>query len=324
MIGVGLGFLIALAALAPSSAEAQRRPRREPPPPLAELSLEPMEEAPTEYHRVLQIRALEPIELVADRRLLRLEVLPEGERRPWRCEHPDRPRRAPADRMRRLQPGEIWSEWLDLRELCWGRSLEALRRGGVLTITFGPRERGRGRFAALRGSEERREIGPITQIQPLIPEPAEPDDAAPVRVILSPTDALTGRSFTLRVAVLGRAGATRRAYVRPDRIRFEGVGPEGPISCAIRRGGGAPQPDLFQRLTARGGPRFALDGAMYCRDALRASAGIYELVPIVRLEEDGAAYRLDAITGEFRGAPALVRIRRGDRGYVEHPVEGAP
>lgn len=317
-------------ALLPSAAEAQRARRApEPPPPIAEVSLGAMPDAPSPYHRILTVRAIAPIELAADRRLLRLEILPDtapGARRaarPVRCEHPDRISRVSSDRIRTLQPGESWSEWVDLREYCWGRSLDALRAGGTLTIVFGPRARGRGRFAARAGTDERRELGPVAQHGDPIPAPTEPDPESPVRVVLSPTDARSGAAFTLRVAVLGRSG-TRRAYVRPDRVRFTGIGPEGPFQCGITPGGGAAPPDLFQRLTARSGARFSLEGATYCRGAIR-SAGVYEITPTVTLDQDGAAYELDAITGTFTGAPSLLRVRRGARpGYVEHAVGATP
>lgn len=326
---------VLLVCLLASPAEAQRRRPAEPPAPLAELTLEPMPGAPSPYHRVVTVRALAPIEVAADRRLVRFEIQPDpdpaatGRRarrapRPVRCEHPDRVARVSAERIRTLQPGETWSEWIDLREHCWGRALEALRAGGTLTTTLAHRARGRGRFAvrAATASDERRELVSAPQRSEPIAAPVEPDPESAARVILSPTDARTGRAFTLRVAVLGRTG-TRRAYVRPDRVRFTGVGPEGPFECGITPGGGVAQPDLYQRLTARSGARFSLDGALYCRDAIQG-AGVYEITPIVSLEQSGEQFGLDAITGEFTGAPSLLRVRRGLRGgYVEHAVGAA-
>jgi hypothetical protein len=299
-----------------SSAEAQRRRRPPPPPPPAELSVTTMPGAPSPWIRVVTVRATAPLDLAADRRFLHLEFTPAGSRRPIRCDHPDRPARASDERVRQLEPGEAWREWIDLREYCWGRSLAALRAGADVTATFEPR--GRRSFVVRAGGVEHHSLGPAHFGVAAQPAPAEPDPTAPVRVVLSDADAASAERFVLRVGALGREG-TRRAYVRADRFSFRVRGPEGEAECSVPHGGGAVQPDLYQRLRPGSGARFALEGHRFCRGMLR-SAGVYEIVPHLLLEEDGAAYDLDAITGTFTGAPALLRIRRGERGYVERPV----
>ncbi|MDQ3037037.1 MAG: hypothetical protein M3Y87_31880 [Myxococcota bacterium] len=327
--------LVALAlalssVIAPSSVDAQRRRRRRepPPPPPVELAIDAMPASdgpPQPFHRVLSLRATAPVELVADRRLLRLELRSEGSRRVTHCEHPDRARRVDPDRVRELAAGERWEEWIDLREYCWGRALDALRTGAEVTVHYGPRRARRGQYVARVPGEpaiEHRTIGPIALAFEPVPEAEDPDPAAPVRVTLSDRDTRSASGVSFRVAVLAREGRTR-AYVRSDRFRFRVHGPGGTTECSMTPGGGPAAPDLYQRLTPRSGARFSLDASFYCDGDAFRSQGVYEVVPSVDLEQDGARWGFEAPTGTFVGAPALVRIRRGE-GYVEHPIGEPP
>jgi hypothetical protein len=280
------------------------------------------------FHRLLAVRALQDVELVADRRLLWLEVQavfdpgqrrPRG-RRPLRCEHPDRPRRVDSTRLVHLAAGEVWSEWIDLREYCWGRAQAALGTPDAsVRASYGLRAARRDRFVVRAGSGiGRTELGPVPVPFDPVSRELETDPDSPVRVELADADAPSGSALVLRVSVRGRAGR-RRAYVRPDRLQFRVRGPEGPYVCALPKGGGAVTPDLFEWLTARTGPRLALEGAWVCRGRFQR-AGVYEVEPVLELDHDGAEWELGAITGTFVGAPALVRIWRDERGYVARTV----
>ncbi|AKF06428.1 hypothetical protein [Sandaracinus amylolyticus] len=318
MIGnaIPLALVLAISIALPSTSSAQRRRREPPPPPPAELSLATIS-GDTPFRRVLTIRASAPIELNADRRLLRIEVRPEGARRALTCEHPERPARLDADRVVRLEAGQTWQEWIDLREYCWGRALDALSAGGDVAVTFGPRRARRGDVTLRVLGEppvDHRELGPTTVHLDAMPRALEPDPSARVRVVMSDRDARSITTFSVRVrAREGRA----RAYVRPDRFSFRVHGPDADVECAMPHGGGAVPADLFQRLSARGGPSFTLDARAFCPEGTFDDAGIYEVVPVLELEHDGAQWNLDAPTGTFVGAPAFVRVRRDARGYVE-------
>lgn len=319
--------LSALALSSPAAAQRARTRREPPPPPPALLSLSPLPEGgdvpPEPFRRVLTLRATSSADVVADRRLLRLEVRAPGARRALQCEHPDRPRRAPRDRVVHLEAGQAHEEWIDLREYCWGRALDALRAGDAeITAHYGPRRPRRGDFVARTAGEPavlHAALAPIALSFPAAPAPGEPEGGPPVRVLLSDRDARSGRAITLSVRVRAR-GEGFRAYARPDRFRFLVHGPEGDFVCAVRPGGGAIPPDLFRRVTARSGPAFALDASYYCPDDAFRAAGVYEVVPELELHESGARWGWDTPTGTFRGAPALVRVRRDARGYVERPV----
>jgi hypothetical protein len=305
-----------------SSASAQRR-RAEPlpPPPVTvELAAWPERAGDHPFRRVLSVRAHDAVELVADRRLLRLEVTPEGARRPLRCEHPDAPRRLSAERVRTLRPGERWAEWIDVREYCRGPALEALLAGAearaLLAAPRAARARPVLRVPGAAAVEHRELEAGVVRIAELPPLP-ERVARAPVRVVLADADLpRAGGNPTLRVRVLAREGTTR-AYVRPDRLRFHVRGPDGSAECAMAPGGGAVPPELFQRLTTRAGPTLSLDASAYCPPGTFGAAGGYEVVPVLDLEHDGSRWGLAAEVGTFEGAPALVRARVDPRGYVE-------
>lgn len=271
------------------------------------------------YRYVLAISATSEVELVADARLLRLEITVPGRRRPHRCEAPGRPRRVDEATPRTLRSGERWAEWVDLRELCWGRALEALEAGTEGTTVRATYEVGRGARAWVvrAGGASVRALVPVDVALPRrtasIPAPGAAEPAA--RVTLAAADVRRGAP-TLRVAAYATGSVRRRAWLRPDRFRFHVVDPTGArFECRLPPTGGTPIPDLFSRLDARRGVRFSLDAAAYCGADAFETPGIYEVTPELVLDEDGAAWELDAIVGTFTGAAVPVRVRgpRGDR-----------
>ena len=106
------------------------------------------------YRFVVELRphGADPVEVVADRRLLSFEVRPNDSRRRYRCRHPDAQRRAPESRVVTLTPGGAddgsWREWIDLRMYCTGRALRALNGGAELHVDYGWRRRTRRRWVA--------------------------------------------------------------------------------------------------------------------------------------------------------------------------------
>ena len=67
------------------------------------------------FRYIVRVVASEPVEIVADRRLLTFELRSGARGRRTVCRHPAAPRRAAEGRIRRLAPGEAWTEWIDLR-----------------------------------------------------------------------------------------------------------------------------------------------------------------------------------------------------------------
>ena len=260
-------------------------------------------------------------EVVADRRLLQLRVQAEGSRRRTVCRHPDPPRRVEETRTRAFEAGETHEEWVDLRELCWGRTLAALgARPAEIEVAYGFRGRGRGRFVA-RAEDERRPphrvAGETLAWQPPADEgeggEGEDEDAPVVQVSVRP---VSTRSATppARLTIRGRGG---RVYLRDDLFSLRVRGPLGTVTCAVPRQPIVPIVDFYRSL--RRPSRTSVDTARWCPEDTFAVPGVYEVTPIVELVYDAERYDFDAVTGTFEGEPTPFRVR--GRGYVEQRVE---
>ncbi len=303
--------LAVLCLMDPGHLRAQRA--RTPAPAPATFAITPIGEG---YRVALTVEARERVELSADRRWLRAEVRDaRGRRLP--CTQPSRPR--VGSRVRTLEAGERWSEWLDVRELCWGRSLEALSSARELTFHF---DAGRARGAWV----VRAALGPVRALPPVSsswrapsPQTADVGEGA-LRVRLAAADAALARRPTFRVGVTATSAVPVRAFVRPEFVSFHVVAPSGrSFECAMSAFDGRPLPDFFSRLSRARPLTLSLDAQAYC--GRFEEPGIYEVTPVVTLRERGAEWRLEAITGVFRGAPAALRVRSST--YVEQPWEGS-
>ncbi len=282
------------------------------------------------YRYVVSLRAERSIDAVVDRRLLAFEVRPIASRRRYRCRHPRAPRRASAARTRALAPGEVWREWVDLRMYCTGAALRALEAGAEVRPSYGwRRPSSRLWVARVEGTPTREWTGGFT------PEPfafpaleasrvtvragaeAEP---APIDLVLSPATASRQGSLVFSVSVRAREG-TERVYLRPDSFSFAVRGPDGESACRMAPWGGRPVADLYRRITRRYGWTERLEARAFCEDHAFDRAGLYEIVPKVRLPHDGAEWGFEAVTGRFLGPAATVRILDDASGeYVEQAI----
>ncbi|MCC6876712.1 MAG: hypothetical protein IT378_20585 [Sandaracinaceae bacterium] len=293
-----------LLAAAPAAAQ--------PPPPIA-VELRP-ETAP--YRYVFTLRAEREVDVVADRRLLSLELTPlAGRARAIRCRMPGAPSRVREGRVVRLSPSRPYEEWVDLREACWGRSLPGLRAGANVVARYGFARPGRDRWVVREG--EARWHAVETRLTAAAAPPPAPEAAdAPVEVRLVPADVATGSSLVFRVSLRARGDAVH-VYSRPDAWSFRVRGPLGEVVCRIPGGGGEPPVDLYRRVTRRGAVTHALDAQVYCPADTFALDGIYEVRARVRLRHAGTEWGLRAVTGNFVSPYTPVRVRAGERGYVE-------
>jgi hypothetical protein len=297
---------LVVASLA-SRGEAQRRVASPPP---AILSV-----TPDAGHRlVVSIEASEPLDLAADRRFLRVDIRDARGRRAM-CVSGVRPRSEV--RVQHLETGQRWSEWLDIRELCWGRSLSALAGARSVSFQF---DAGRARGAWVTRTTR----GTTRSLAPLVsswrpPAPQAQNAESPLVVSLAPADAMRGGRPTLRVRVAARAGTTARAYLRAESVSFRVTTPTGgSFTCELPPFEGRALPDFFSRLSSRAARVFGLDGVAYC--GRFEEPGIYEVTPVITLTESGDAWRLRALTGTFVGTPSPLRIRSAT--HVEQPVAG--
>lgn len=335
---------LALVALftASHAAHAQRRPRvpaPPPPPPGVELRLVPFAPAspPADprYLYVMELRGTTRTlpEVVADRRLLRFEVSDPTARnpRPLRCAHPDAPRfRANPARARVLGGDDaptVYREWIDLRMYCSGRALALLERGAHIVVKYGYARSARGAWVARHDVN-----GPDAQLVAELsggeldfaPRAAAIAEPAAATVTLSAANRATQAGLTLSVSVRPTSGS-RRVYLRTDQVRFRVRGPLGTHECGLERVPIVPIVDFFRRVSPRAGASVRIDAGQACPRAFPL-AGIYELTPVLELPYAFPTQQEQSLTGTFVGAPTAVRIRVGERGYVEHipDEEGRP
>lgn len=295
-------------------------------PPLA-VELRPFPEAGP-WKRRLAITSRRAQEVVLDRRLLQLTVLEPRERgRPRRhvCRHPSAPTRPLEGRMRAMAEGETYEEWLDLRELCWGRPLDVLARGAAsVEVAYG--FRGRGQFVVRQPGERRppnRVAGvafvfePLSSArQPALVPSIEETSGPLVRVSMAAVSTSAIPSFSVSIRGEGET-ARRHVYIRDDLFSFRVSGPLGSVRCTTARTEIVPIVDFFQRLSRSSRTTLASDSV--CPRGTFDVAGVYEVVPEVELVYDGVRFDLEAVTGSFVGEVTPVRITSRD--YVEQRVE---
>lgn len=313
-IGARASSLLAMGLLFASSAHAQRARYEAPVQPV----LVSTSEGPaSRYQIVLALVASGDVEVIQDGRLFELSVrepVAEGSRRrprTHRCSLPSRPRRLSAE-PGLMHAGDRFGVALDLRALCWGRALAAIEQGGEVTVRYSV-PRGRRAFVARApGGDARSSLSSVESVSDFQLPAAEVREVSSV-ISMGAVDLRSGRSATFRVAIRGPEASTRRAWIRPDRVRFQVVSPRGErIDCELPGTGASPIPDLFARISARRASRLSLDALTYCPDETFAQAGVYEVTPTLTLDEDGAEWNLDALVGTFEGATVPVRVRSGD------------
>lgn len=325
--------LLALASVS-SLTHAQRRARvasAPPPPPGVEVRLVPFTGAnppgDPRYLYVMELRSTSwslP-EVVADRRLLRFDVSDPTARhpRPLRCANPDAPRFRAAPARAQILGGEglpsVYREWIDLRMYCNGRALALLEHGAHVVATYGYAHGARGAWVARRAASgpEAQSVSELSagefDVAPLLAQPASTGAA---QVTLARADSATQAGLGLSVSVRSTSG-NRRVYLRNDQVRFRVRGPLGAHECGLDRVPIVPIVDFFRSVSPRSAATVRVDATQACPDAFPV-AGIYEVSPVVELPHAFAAHPEQSLTGTFVGAPAVVRIRVDERGYVEH------
>lgn len=319
MIALVRALLVVLLFAGISVAHAQRRARYEAP--VQPILVSSSEGPASRYQVVLALVASGDVEVIQDGRLFELSVsepVPEGSRRrprTHRCSLPSRPRRLSTE-PGLMHAGDRFGVALDLRALCWGRALAAIEAGGEVTVRYSV-PRGRGSFAARApGGDARSTLASIEAVSGFeLPAP-EVREVSPV-ISMGAVDLRSARTATFRVAIRGPEASTRRAWIRPDRVHFRVVTPRGErVDCDLPGTGAGAIPDLFARISLRRASRLSLDAITYCPEDTFEQAGVYEVTPVLTLDEDGAEWNFDALVGTFVGAMVPLRVRSGDGSLI--------
>lgn len=278
-----------------------------------------------------------PVRIVADARLLSLDLSPRSARAPTRCELPAdmRPEGDVGGRALVLPAGASYSESFEPRLYCIGGSkLDALAPGAILVAHLGwPPARAGAKPSApfVVSPVDGVEPAPAPQKSieaPPIALPDEPSawaaDAAPSELAapFAPRLSLTGpraidaeMPSDIAISLTLHNEGTRDVLVRfrPEALSFELVGPAGVETCRWPVMPSAALKEVFSTLPGSGSLELSVTLASYCTGHGLDDAGLLVVRP--RLDtrrSSGASVGLRAFEGEVIAVtPTLVRLHRG-------------
>jgi hypothetical protein len=275
-----------------------------------------------------------PVTLVADARLLSLDVTPRGARASEHCELPAEMR--PQDDLGRpivLPPKRTYAERFEPRLYCLeNHRLDALASGSIVVARLGwsgktarpPLE-----VAAIEGMES--QLTPSKSITSLpIALPDEPTPAATpkdfaegkpvarVETLLTleaprAVDAPTQDAIALPLALVNKGHRAAVVRFRPETLGFEVLGPGGADHCGWSTLASAPTRDLFTTLGPGASLGLTVVLSAYCPTRTFDQPGFY----VVRASLDtrkasGAEIGLRSFDGQvIATAPTVVRLRHG-------------
>jgi hypothetical protein len=331
--------------VAPKVVRAWVKPKEPPPPvgpiPAVTLTLDAPTTRGTWTMRVTNEGDV-PVRLVADARLLVLEVTPRGARKPVRCELPADMR--PGDDMERplvLPPGRSYVEHFEPRLYCFGpHLLDALAQGSIVVGRLGWQGGNKSRppfeVASIAGVEP--ELAPLKDIAspPIgLPDepsvslesaaPRRPDDPDPAILTLRgpasiDAQAPAGISITVTLHNAGKRAVIVR--LRPETLRFEVTGPRGAEDCRWPLAPVAAMHELFSTVPAGGSADLNVLLGAYCSGHAFDDPGLV----IVRPELDtrkasGADIALRTFDGRVLAtSPVVVRLHHGLKlPRIQHP-----
>jgi len=269
-----------------------------------------------------------PVVVVADARLLSLEVTARGAARTRTCGLPADMR--PQDDLQRalvLAPEHEYVERFDPRLYCLlGADLEALAPTSIVVARLGWPGAGSSpplEIAAVDGVKP--EIAPRKNIEsePVSipdeiddsPETARsPTDAPRLRLSAArAVDAESPNGLEIPVTLVNEGSRAIIVRFRPETIGFDVIGPGGAQRCAWPAMPAAPLPSLFTTLAPHASTTLELELAAYCPTRTFDQNGLFLVRPLLDTRAaSGAHIGIRAFEGVVAAkAPALVRLHRG-------------
>ena len=331
------------------------RPRpkpKEPPPPVGptpdvKLTLDAPTQRGTWTMRVTNEGDV-PVRLVADARLLVLEVTPRGAKKAVRCELPADMR--PGDDMERplvLPPGRAYVEHFEPRLYCFGQHLsDALAQGSIVVGRLGwlggNKTRPPFEVASIAGVEP--ELAPLKDIAspPIgLPDepsatlepatPPRPDDPDPAILTLrgpASIDAQLPSGIGLTVTLHNAGKRAVIVRLRPETLRFEVTAPRGAEDCKWPLSPVAAMHELFSTVAAGGNAELSVLLDAYCAGHSFDEPGLVMVRPELDTRKaSGADIALRTFDGRVLAtSPVVVRLHQGSkRPHLQHPhVEPLP
>ena len=289
-----------------------------------------------------------PVTLVADARLLALDVTPRSARKAEHCELPGEMR--PQDDLSRplvLPPKRTYAERFEPRLYCLsGSHLDALAPGAIVTATLGWSGHGTHpplMVSALEGLEAR--VAPAKSITSLpvalpdepTPAPAPVRDDAALAARGDPTlalesarsiDAGSSSEIAIPITLINKGHRATVVRFRPETLGFDVVGPRGADHCGWSMLPAAPTRDLFATLGPGASSTLTIILSAYCPARALAQPGLY----VVRASLDtrrasGADIGIRSFDGQvIATSPTVVRLRHGSAAepLVRPALERAP
>jgi hypothetical protein len=321
---------------------------REAPPSLPEADVKLTIDAhATQGVWTMQVTSAEdtPVQIVADARLLSLDVTPRGARRAVHCELPA-DMRAEDDLSRNLvlPPGGKYVEDFDPRLYCFGAKAAALEPQAVVVAHLGWAGRRTAPPFVVSAADSGGPVGPARSIDSLpvgLPDeatatppdapsaPQSPTGAAPRLVLRSAewVDATTPDDATVPVTLSNESNHAVVVRFSPETLSFDVSGPRKLDACPWPTPIGAPVREAFTTLPAHGQTRLDLVLRDYCTGRSLDRTGL--LAVRVRLDTrkaSGADVGLQTFDGVVEAArPTLIRLHRGAAGEVRpKPVAQVP
>jgi len=283
-----------------------------------------------------------PVRLVADARLLVLEVTLRGEAKPVRCELPADMR--PADDAQGglvLPPGRSYAESFEPRLYCFGRRELAALTPGAMVV---------GRLGWPAGNKQRPPfvVSPFDGVEPVVaamktvdslpimlpdeptPSPAPPfapapDDPDPARLSLvgpKAVDAASPNGIAVTVTLRNEGKRPVTVRLQPETLSFEVAGANGVEHCGWPTLPGAPMRELFTTVRPGGSEGLSVTLRDYCSGHALDAPGLLVVRPALDTRHaSGASLGLKTFDGEvIATSPTVVRLHQGMvREPLRHP-----
>jgi hypothetical protein len=275
-----------------------------------------------------------PVRIVADARLLSLDVSPRSARAPVRCELPDDMRPAgDLDRVLIVPPKRSYAEYFEPRLYCFGPGkLDALVPGAIVVARLGWSNGPKGggppfEASPIEGVEP--QVAPMRSVESLpIALPDErtawvtapqirPDLAAdPPRLSLqaaTSVDAIAPNDITIPVTLRNDGTHAVTVRFRPEVIGFDIAGPNGVERCAWPAVPAAAMREMFTTLAPKESATLELTPSSYCTGHGLDRSGLILVRPRLDTRNaSGAAVGLRTFDGEVTSTTTtIVRLHRG-------------
>ena len=349
IVALGSGCVVLL--LSGSAAPAKKEPAPKLPPPSVELRIEPR----PMHAWVMTVTNTGdvPLKLVADARLLRLEIEPPPgepvEEKPSKTAKGKAKKKTAAKtvecvlpasmrsdaRTLVLQPGSRYLEQFDPRLFCLDAS-KHLAAGAKVTAHLGW-SAGKGKTLAApfvvtaATPSAAKEIASAKEIVASAVEVGEKSAIVPKTAALAPTtkmpllahsgaahSLLHGKDASETIVIVNASSEPQRVYARPQLVGARVRSPKGVVTSCEPWARPAPIVDFVVRLKPEAKWTASVELNGLCPDGTFDVPGLYEIVP--RLHADPIPWEPSAVAGEIvADTPQLLRIEEGEKPFHDLP-----